>query len=111
MPLQNAVNYPPLLLETSPQTSDYTLVLGDAGRVVVMNRTTAAIVTVPLNSSVAFFIGSVINIYNMASTAVTIAGASDGQTAVTIRNNSGSLAQYQEVSLRKRGDNEWVRVG
>ena len=103
--------YPPLLLETSPQTSDYTLVLGDAGRVVVMNRTTAAIVTVPLNSSVAFFIGSVINIYNMASTAVTIAGASDGQTAVTIRNNSSSLAQYQEVSLRKRGDNEWVRVG
>lgn len=111
MPLQNAVNYPPLLLETSPQTSDYTLVLGDAGRVVVMNRTTAAIVTVLLNSSVAFFIGSVISIYNMASTAVTIAGASDGQTAVTIRNNSSSLAQYQEVSLRKRGDNEWVRVG
>jgi hypothetical protein len=79
--------------------------------VVVMNKTTAAIVTVPLNSSVAFFIGSVINIYNMATTAVTIAGANDGQTAVTIRNNSGSLAQYQEVSLRKRGDNEWVRVG
>jgi hypothetical protein len=63
-------------------------------------------VQIPLNSSVAFPTGSVVNIYNLASTAVVISGVS----GVTVR-NAGSLAQFGEVSLRKRAENEWVLAG
>jgi hypothetical protein len=94
------------LKETTERTSNHTLALSDAGMVIPMNSTSAATVTVPINTSVALPIGTVINVYNMSEEPVTIVGAS----GVTVR-NSGSLDQYGEVSLRKRATNEWVVAG
>lgn len=96
-----------LLAETTEKTADYTLVLGDAGKVVQMNKTTAGIVTIPLNSSVAYPAGTVVGIYNKSAASVSIVGAS----GVTIRNNDTAIGQYGEVSLRYRGSNEWVVAG
>jgi len=96
---------PTTLEETTTRTANYTLALADAGKVVPMNGSSLT-VEVPLNSSVAFPTGSVVNVYNLASTAVTIAGAS----GVTVR-NAGSVAEFGEVSLRKRGTDEWVVAG
>lgn len=95
-----------LILETAEKTADYTLALADADKVVLMNKTGAATLTVPTNASVEFPIGTIIGVYNTSSDAVTIAG--DGGVAVR---NAGSLAQYGEVSLRKRGVDEWVLAG
>jgi hypothetical protein len=96
---------PLLLTETTTRTANYTLALTDQGKVVPMDGTDLDL-TVPLNSAVAFPIGSVVNVYNLNSTDVTIAGDS----GVTVRND-GDLAQYGEVSLRKRATDEWVVAG
>jgi hypothetical protein len=95
----------PLLEETTTRTANYTLALADQNKVVPMNGSSLTL-TVPTNASVAFAIGSVVNVYNLNATDVTIAGAS----GVTVRND-GDLVQYGEVSLRKRGTNEWVVAG
>jgi hypothetical protein len=95
-----------LFLETETRTADYTLALTDANKVVPMNKATAGTLTVPLNSSVAFPIGTVIGVYNLSSALVEVVGAA----GVTVRNN-GFLDQYIEVSLRKRATDEWVLAG
>jgi hypothetical protein len=96
-----------LATETGPQTGNYTLALTDAFRVVAMNPSDAVTVTVPTDASVAFPIGSVVNIYRASSNAVTIAGAS----GVTVRNAGAIAYQHGEVSLRKRATDEWVLSG
>lgn len=92
--------------ETTAKTADYTLALADAGKIVSMNKSGTATLTVPTNASVAFPIGSIVGVYNQSSDAVTVAGDS----GVTVRND-GTVDQYGEVSLRKRATDEWVMVG
>lgn len=96
---------PLLLTETTERTANYTLALTDQGKVVPMNGTDLE-VTVPTNANVAFPIGSVVNIYNRNATGVEI----KGDSGVDVRND-GDLAQYGEVSLRKRATDEWVVAG
>jgi len=103
--LQSDVTNVKLMTETSEQTSSYELVLGDAYKVVLANISSGTI-TVPTNASVAFPIGTIVNVYNTNATDLTIAG----DTGVTVR-NAGDLAQYGEVSLRKRATDEWVLAG
>ena len=94
-----------LIEETAEKTSNYTLEIDDLNKVVAMNGTNL-VLTVPDNASVAFPIGSVVNVYNLNSTRVDIVGAG----GVTVR-NAGELAEYGEVSLRKRAADEWVLAG
>ena len=94
-----------LMTETTEKTTSYTLALTDAYKVVLANISTGTI-TVPDNASVAFPIGTVVNVYNANASDLTIAG----DTGVTVR-NAGDLAQYGEVSLRKRATDEWVLAG
>jgi len=98
---------PMLLTETTARTSAYTLALTDLGRVVPVDSASAITVTVPTNASVAFPTGSVVYVYNLGAGAVTLAGSA----GVTLRGNSSTIAQYKEVSLRKRATNEWVVTG
>jgi hypothetical protein len=104
--LEDGIEDAVLFREVAVKTGDYTLALADANKVVPMNKPTAGTVTVPLNSSVPFPIGTVIGIYNLSSELVEVTGAS----GVTVRND-GFLDQYIEVSLRKRAENEWVLAG
>jgi hypothetical protein len=92
--------------ETAERTAAYTIALDDAGKIVQMNASSAVDVTVPLNSAVAFPIGSIVGVYNRSSDDVTVVGDS----GVDVR-NAGSVPQFGEVSLRKRATNEWVMVG
>jgi hypothetical protein len=94
-----------LLKETTTRTGAYTLALSDEFAVVSMNAGTAVNVTVPANSSVAFPIGTIVNVYNQSAQTVTVVAAG----GVTVR-NAGQVLQFQEVSLRKRGTDEWVMV-
>ena len=96
-----------LYLQENLKTASHTLELADLNRVVAMDNTTAATVTVPFNTTVNFPVGSVVNIYRANTGDVTITPA----TGVTIRNAGNLYEQYTEVSLRKRGTNEWVASG
>jgi hypothetical protein len=92
------------------QTASYTLALTDASKIIEMNASSAATITVPLNSSVAFPIGTEIAIFNYSNQTTTIAGAS----GVTIRSYAGSLilySQYTGATLIKRGTDEWYLIG
>ena len=94
------------LVTANRQTDSYTLVLGDATKLVEMNKATANNLTVPLNSSVAFDTGTIIYVtqYGAGQTTIVATGG------VTINSSSGSLlipSRYSVVSLVKIGTNEW----
>lgn len=93
----------------NPQTgTTYTLALSDAGKAVEMNNAAANTVTVPPNSTAAFPVGTVIEIYQVGAGQTTIvAGA-----GVSIPYSKKKLAgQYSVASLRKRATDEWVLAG
>jgi hypothetical protein len=92
------------------RTANYTLVLADSGKVVEMNVATSNVLTVPPNSSVAFPVGTLIEIDQIGAGVTTITPG----VGVTLRSAGGLLAlaqQYSIASLRKRATDEWVVVG
>lgn len=91
------------------QTDSYTLVASDAGKTIEMNKTTACTLTIPANASVAFPVGTVINISQIGAGQVTVALTSD-----TLRSSGGKVkltGQYSVASLYKRAATEWVLSG
>lgn len=95
---------------TNRQTSSYTLVINDNGKLIEMNVATANNLTIPLDSSVSFPIGTQIEVSQYGAGQTTIVATS----GVTIRSASGNLkitSQYIAVSLIKIGTNEWYCFG
>lgn len=91
--------------------SNYTLALTDANTAVEMSLGSAQTVTVPTNASVAFPLGTVIEVYRHGMGSVTVIPVSG---TVVIRSPGGLSAltsQYSTASLRKRATNEWVLSG
>jgi hypothetical protein len=86
------------------QTGSYTLALTDRNRVVAMNNSTAATVTVPTDASVNFPVGSIVNIARIGTGSVTLAGA-----GVTL-SRTGLFGANEEIRLRKRAANNWIVV-
>lgn len=87
-----------------------TLALTHAGKFLSVSNESALTITVPTNASVAFPVGTEIEILRYGSGAVTIADA-DG---ATIRSDGGKLAiseQYAAAALKKIATNEWVLLG
>lgn len=98
------------LITTNRQTASYTLVLGDADKLVEMNVASANNLTVPLNSSVAFSTGTQILLAQYGAGQTTIVATS----GVTIRSNGGKLklnAQYSGATLIKIASDEWYLFG
>lgn len=92
------------------QTASYTLVLADAFRTVEMNVASANNLTIPLNSSVAFAIGTQIIIaqYGAGQTTIVATGG------VNIRSNTSKVklsARYSAATLVKVGTDEWYLWG
>ena len=96
-------------VSTSAQTASYTLVLADKNKIVEMSVGSANNLTVPLNSSVAFPIGSQINILQTGTGQTTIVATG----GVTINATPGlkMRAQWSYATLVKRAENTWVLVG
>lgn len=86
-------------------TDSTTLLLTDTSNAVAVNKATAATVTIPANASVAFLIGSHVDIVQLGAGAVTVvAGAGvtlNGSTLVT--SGIGST-----IRIRKIASNTWV---
>jgi hypothetical protein len=94
-------------IATNAQASNYTLVLADAGKLVEMSG--GGTLTVPLNSSVAFPVGSQILVLQTGASQVTVAGAS----TVTVNATPGLKlrTQWSMGTLIKRATDTWVLVG
>jgi hypothetical protein len=92
------------------KTASYSLVLSDKDKLVEMNSSGANNLTVPLNSSQAFPIGSQINILQTGTGQTTIVPVSGG---VTINATPGLKlrAQWSSATLIKRAENVWVLAG
>ena len=96
-------------LEFNEETASYSLVLADASKVVEMNVGSANNLTVPLNSSQAFDIGTQITILQTGAGQTTIVATG----GVTINGTPGLKlrAQWSSASLIKRATNTWVAIG
>ena len=99
--------FAPAYFLENPKSANHTIGLDDINRIVSMQVAGGGTLTIPTNATVAFPIGTVINVYNRSATEfLTITGA----VGVTLR-NEGTIEPYQEASLRKRATDEWVASG
>lgn len=98
------------LITTNRQTASYTLVIGDADKLVEMNVATANNLTIPLDSTVAYSIGTQILIAQYGAGQTTVVATS----GVTIRSSGSKLklnARYSGATLIKIATNEWYLFG
>jgi len=88
----------------------YTLVLADDGKIVTCDNAASITLTVPPNSSVAFGIGTQVNIMQLGAGQVTIAAGA----GVTLRSEGSKLklkGQYAVATCAKIASDTWVIVG
>ena len=88
----------------------YTLALGDAGGIVTAVNADPVTITIPTNASVAFPVGTVVNVLASGAGAVTVEGA----FGVTINGAWGAVeiaAQWQGVALVQVAANTWIASG
>ena len=88
----------------------YTFVLTDSAGLVTFSYGSAITATIPPNSSVAYPIGTQINILQIGAGQITVAGGS-GVTLQSEASRIKTRAQYAMATVIKLGTNEWVVVG
>ena len=92
------------------EAASYTLLLTDAHNYVEMEVSSANILTIPTNATVAFPIGTEIRVTQLGTGQTTITP----DAGVTLRSESSknkTVGQYSVATLFKRGLNEWYLFG
>ncbi len=95
--------------ENAQTGTAYTLVIGDAGKMVTLSNAASITLTIPTNASGAFPVGTRIDIAQYGAGQVTVGGA-----GVTIRSSGSKLklsGQYSGATLWKKGTDEWLLIG
>ena len=87
----------------------YTLVLGDAGKIVEIGNASSITLTIPTNASVAYPVGTQITILQTGAGQITVAAPSGG----TLNATPGTKlrAQWSSATLLKRATDTWVLIG
>ena len=97
-------------LPQNSQSSAYTLVIGDAGKHIYV--TTTATITIPANGTVAYPIGTVINLIAGTGVTITVAITTDtlylGGTGTT---GSRTIAAFGMGTLVKLTSTAWILGG
>lgn len=89
--------------------TSYTLVLGDAGKLITLNNASSIALTIPANASVAFVVGTEIDLLSLGAGIVTVSITTD---TLNSKNSKVTLtAQYSGATLRKITSTSWVLVG
>ncbi len=102
--------FAPYRLTTNAQSgTSYTLVLLDEQKLVECNNASPFTLTVPLNSSVAFSLGTQIHVAQAGAGQVTITPTS----GVTVDGTPGlkTRTQWSALTLIKRETNKWLAIG
>lgn len=94
----------------------YTFVLADAdNKLVTASNASAITVSIPTNASVAFPIGTQLNIIQIGAGQVTVSAATPGTTTVVSTGATSASpkcrAQYSAMTLIKRDTDSWYAVG
>lgn len=92
------------------QTDSYQLIATDAGKLIQMNKASANTLTVPLNSTVGFAIGTQILVEQVGAGTTSIGY----EVGVTINSSGGALdiyGQYSAAILIKTATNTWMLAG
>ena len=102
-------------LATNPQSGGtYTLVLADKSKLVEVSNGSANAVTIPLNSSVAFPVGTQITILQTGAGTSQVnvaAGVTLNATPQGTANVAKFRAQWSSITLIKRATDTWVAIG
>lgn len=97
------------------QTADYTAVLADAyQKVIFMNKATAVAVKIPTNASVAYPVGTVLNILNKGAGTVTISAVTSGTTTIVSAGATSAaptLGTAKMAACIKVATDTWYVVG
>lgn len=103
------ITSPTLTVATTTASSSYTLLLTDGGKLVEMTSASANNLTIPLNASAAFAIGTSIFVLQAGAGQTTIVPTA----GVTINSFIGLkiIGQWSGCTLIKRGTNTWVAIG
>jgi hypothetical protein len=102
---------PKITIAINAQTAAYTLVLTDASKLVTLTNALALTLSVPTDASVAFPIGTTIDLAQMGAGKVTVAAVTPGTTTVNGTPSLGFRAQYSAATLIKIAANNWLLVG
>jgi hypothetical protein len=97
-------------VQPNAQSASYTLVLTDAAKAIELTNAGSTTITVPPNSSVAFPVGTVIEVNRLGAGALTL-GAGSGVTLLSPGSLLGLRAQYSTASIRKSATDTWVVAG
>jgi hypothetical protein len=106
---------PKINLAFDAETASYTAVLANNGQVVTMNNASANTFSIPTNASVAFPIGTQINVLQIGAGQTTIQAVTSGTT--TIQSTGASAAapklrvQYSAATCLKAGTDLWYVFG
>ena len=97
-------------LSINAQTgTTYTLVLSDAAKLIELSNTSAITFTIPMNSAVAFPVGTKIDLLQTNTGQVTVGGA--GVTLNTFDSRTKLGGQWAAASIIKRATDTWVIIG
>ena len=98
-------------LNLSTQTTNYTLALGDEGRLIFMASGAANIVTVPSSSTVNFPIGAQVMLTQSGSGQTRFTSASTGVTLLSANSALKIANRYSAATLIKTDANAWYLFG
>jgi hypothetical protein len=94
----------------------YTFVLADAdNKLVTLSNASAIAVSIPTNASVAYPIGTQINLIQIGAGQVTVAATTPGTTTVVSTGATSASpkcrAQYSAITLVKKNTDSWYAIG
>lgn len=101
----------PSLTEINQQTGAYTVALTDRDKLVEVNSASGVTITIPTNASVAYPVGTSIDILQTGAGQVTIAAATPGTTTVNATPGLKLRTQWSSATLFKRATDTWVVYG
>jgi hypothetical protein len=106
---------PKINLAFDAETASYTAVLANNGQVVTMNNGSANTFSIPTNASVAFPIGTQINVLQIGAGQTTIQAVTSGTTTIQSTGASAAApklrARYSMATCIKAGTDLWYVVG
>ena len=101
-----------LNVPVNSQTSNYTAVLSDSGKALILTSGSGITFTIPANGSVAYEVGTVLTFINMSSSSLTIAITSDTlYWAGSGTTGSRTLTPYGVATAIKMTSTTWIISG